>query len=95
MFILDDLMFGGLRFMLDRIVAAVDAETQNDSALREQLLEAQMRLELGEIDEAQFKAIENDILARMREIKSQQGPLTMSPDDRIAGVEIETFESND
>ena len=95
MFILDDLMFGGLRFVLDKIVTAVDAELQNDSALREQLLEAQMRLELGEIDEAQFKAIENDILARMREIKSQQGPLTMSPDDRIAGVEIETFDSND
>jgi len=95
MLILDDLMFGGLRFLLDKIVTAVDAEMQNDSALREQLLEAQMRLELGEIDEAQFKAIENDILARMREIKSQQGPLTMSPDDRIAGVEIETFESND
>ena len=95
MFILDDLMFGGLGFVLDKIVTAVHAEMQNDSALREQLLEAQMRLELGEIDEAQFKAIENDILARMREIKSQQGPLTMSPDDRIAGVEIETFESND
>jgi hypothetical protein len=95
MFILDDLMFGGLRFVLDKIVTAVDAEMQNDSAPREQLLEAQMRLELGEIDEAQFKAIESDILARMREIKSQQGPLTMSPNDRIAGVEIETFESND
>ncbi len=95
MFILDDLMFGGLRFVLDKIVTAVDAELQNDSALREQLLEEQMRLELGEIDEAQFKVIENDILARMREIKSQQGPLTKSPDDRIAGVEIETFDSND
>ena len=95
MFILDDLMFGGLGFVLDKIVTAVDAEMQNDSALREQLLEAQMRLELGEIDEAQFKAIENDILARTREIKSQQGPLTKSPDDRIAGVEIETFDSND
>ena len=95
MFILDDLMFGGLRFVLDKIVTAVDAEMHEDSALREQLLEAQMRLELGEIDEAQFKAIENDILARMREIKSQQGPLTMSPNDRIAGVEIETFDSND
>ncbi|PYQ95807.1 MAG: hypothetical protein DMF97_16410 [Acidobacteria bacterium] len=95
MFILDDLMFGGLGFVLDKIVTAVDAEMQNDSALREQLLEAQMRLELGEIDEAQFKAIESDVLARMREIKSQQGPLMMSPHDRIAGVEIETFESKD
>ena len=96
MFILDDLMFGGLRFVLDKIVTAVDAEMQDDSALREQLLEAQMRLELGEIDEAQFKAIESDVLARIREVKSQQGPFTMSENDRIAGVEVETtFESED
>ena len=95
MFILDSLLIGGLRFVLDKIVAAAEAELKDDSALREQLLEAQMRLELGEIDEAQFKAIESDVLARMREIKSQQGPLMMSPHDRIAGVEIETFESKD
>jgi hypothetical protein len=95
MFILDDLMFGGLRFVLDKIVTAVDAEMQDDSTLREQLLEAQMRLELGEIDEAEFKAIESDVLARIREIKSQQGPFTMSENDRIAGVEVETFESKD
>ncbi|PYR44732.1 MAG: hypothetical protein DMF89_27070 [Acidobacteria bacterium] len=95
MFILDDLMFGGLRFVLDKIVTAVDAEMQDDSALREQLLEAQMRLELGEIDEAQFKAFESDVLAHIREIKSRQGPLTMSENDRIAGVEVETFESKD
>jgi hypothetical protein len=96
MFILDNLMFGGLRFVLDNIVTAVDAERHDDSALREQLLEAQMRLELGEIDEAQFKAIESDVLARIREIKSQQDPFTMSENDRIAGVEVETtFESED
>ena len=95
MFILDSLLIGSLRFVLDKVVAAAEAEMQDDTALREQLLEAQMRLELGEIDEAQFKAIESDVLARMREIKSQQGPLMMSPHDRIAGVEIETFESKD
>ena len=95
MFILDDLMFGGLRFVLDTIVTAVDAEMHDDSALREQLLEAQMRLELGEIDEAQFKAIESDVVVRIREMKSRQGPFTMSENDRIAGVEVETFESKD
>jgi hypothetical protein len=95
MFILDNLMFGGLRFVLDKIVTAVDAEMQDDSPLRDQLLEAQMRLELGEIDEAQFKAIESDVLARIRVIKSQQGPFTMSENDRIAGVEVEMFESKD
>jgi len=97
MFILDSLLVGGLRFVLDNIVAAAEAEVQDDSALREQLLEAQMRLELGEITEAEFSAIERDVLARIREIKSRQpdaGLVVLSPDDRIAGVEIETFDSN-
>ena len=97
MFILDSLLVGGLRFVLDNIVAAAQAEMRDDSALREQLLEAQMRLELGEITEAEFSAIERDVLARIREIKSRQpdaGLVVLSPDDRIAGVEIETFDSN-
>ena len=97
MFILDSLFVGGLRFVLDNIVAAAEAEMHDDSALREQLLEAQMRLELGEITEAEFSAIERDVLARIREIKSRQpdaGLVVLSPDDRIAGVEIETFDSN-
>ena len=49
MFILDSLLVESLRFVLDKIVAAAEAEMQDDTALREQLLEAQMRLELGEI----------------------------------------------
>ena len=94
MFILDSLLIGSLRFVLDKIVAAAEAEAADDSSLREQLLEAQMRLELGEITDDEFAAIETNVIARMREIKGQQqGPLTMSPDDKISGVEIESFET--
>ena len=94
MFILDSLLIGSLRFVLDKIVAAAEAEAADDSALREQLLEAQMRLELGEISGEEFSDIENDILARIREIKGQQqGPLSMSPADKIGSVEIESFET--
>ena len=70
---------------------------QDDSALREQLLEAQMRLELGEIGEDEFRGIERDVLERIREIKSRQpggGAVVISPDDRIASVEIETFDAH-
>lgn len=90
MFILDSLLVGSLRFVLDKIVAAAEAETENDTSLREQLLEAQMQLELGEISEADFQAIERDVLARIREIKGSQ-PFSMSPRDRIAGIEIESY----
>jgi hypothetical protein len=95
MFILDSLLIGSLRFVLDKVVQAAEAEMQDDSALREQLLEAQMRLELGEITEQEFAEIERDVLAAIREIKRpHQGALTMSPSDRITGVDVESFESN-
>ena len=95
MFVLDTLLVGSLRFVLDKIVAAAEAEMQDDGALREQLLEAQMRLELGEISEEEFAELERDVLARIRELKAdQQGGLTMaSRDVKVAGVEVETFKA--
>jgi len=96
LFILDSLLIGGLRFVLDKVVAAAEAEMNDDTALRDQLLEAQMRLELGEISEEEFAAIEKDVLAAIREIKRpQQGALTMSPKDKITGVDIESFEERE
>jgi hypothetical protein len=95
MIILDSLLIGSLRFVLDKIVAAAEAEANDDTALREQLLEAQMRLELGEISDAEFARIERDVLARIRELKGgQQGPLTMSARDRLTGVDVESYNDN-
>jgi hypothetical protein len=93
MFILDSLLIGALRFVLDKIVVAAEAEAGDDSSLRERLLEAQMQLELGEISEKAFAKIERDVLARIREIKrSRPGALTLSPHDKITGIEIESYE---
>ena len=87
------MLIGSLRFVLDKIVAAAEAEAQDDTSLREQLLETQMQLELGDITEAEFADIERDILGRIREIKgSRQAPIGMSPKDRVTGVEIETHD---
>ena len=89
MFILDSLLVGSLQFVLDKVLAAAEAESQDDSALREQLLDAQMRLELGEITETEFVEIERDVLARIREIRgSQQNAITLMSDDvRVTGIE--------
>jgi hypothetical protein len=96
MFILDSLLIGSLRFVLDKVVAAAEAEANDDSALRDRLLEAQMQLELGEITDEEFAAIERDVLHAIREIKGRaQGPISMSPDDKITGVDIESFDSDE
>jgi hypothetical protein len=96
MFILDSLLIGSLRFVLDKVVQAAEAEMNDDSALRDQLLEAQMRLELGEITEDEFVKIERDVITAIRKIKGgRQGPISMSPQDKIAGVEIQSFDENE
>ena len=95
MLIIDSLIVSGVRFVLDKIAAAVDTELNDDTALREQLLEAQMRLELGEISDEEFADLERDILARIREIKGQQqGAITMSSTDKVTGVDIESFDND-
>jgi hypothetical protein len=91
MFILDSLLVGSLRFVLDKIVAAAEAESQDDSALREQLLEAQMQLELGEISEAEFAEVERDILARLRELRADRGGVSVTPGTKISGVDVESY----
>ena len=60
MIVLDRLLIGGIRFVLDKVVSAVDAELNDEQRIREDLLAAQMRHELGEIDENELAAIEHD-----------------------------------
>jgi hypothetical protein len=90
MFILDSLLINGISFVLDKLATAADAESHDDTALREQLLEAQLRYEMGEITDAEFANVERDVLARIREIKGgpSHGALTMTDSNaRITGVE--------
>jgi hypothetical protein len=97
-FIIDSFLIGGIRFVLDKVAAAVDTELNDDTALREQLLAAQMRLELGEIEPADFAALEAEILARLREIRERRqgtGAASLSPREyKITGVDA-TFEGDE
>lgn len=93
MFLIDDLLIGGLRFVLDKIAAAAEQELNDEERLREELLAAQMRVELGEMTEQAFAELERDILARMREIREQRdeqgarGIIGTHAEVRVAGVE--------
>jgi hypothetical protein len=71
-FILDSLMISGIRWALETALTAAEAEMNDDSVLREQLLEAEMRREMGEISDGEFRDIEADLLARIREIKERR-----------------------
>jgi Gas vesicle protein G len=96
--IIDSLLIGGIRFVLDKIAAAVETELNDDSALREQLLAAQMRVELGEMSQEDFDALEAEIIVRIREIKERQRgghPPVIAPGGmKVTGIEA-TFEGEE
>jgi hypothetical protein len=88
MFFLDSLLIGGLRFVLDKLVAVAEAELQDDTVLRERLLNAQMRLELGELTNEEFVEIERDVFDRIRELRGDR-PAALSMASRDGKVSVE------
>jgi hypothetical protein len=72
MFILDSLMIAGIRWALETTLTAAEAEMNDDTALRERLLEMELQREMGEITDQQFAAAEADVLARIRAIKTRR-----------------------
>jgi hypothetical protein len=90
MFLLDSLLVGGIRFVLDKVATIAEQELNDPERQRERLLEAQLKLENGEISDEDFAAIEADVFERIREIKKRTQPQEMIVDDehRVAGIEI-------
>ena len=98
MIIVDSLIIAGVRFVLDKVVAAVETEMNDDGVLRERLLDAQMRVELGEMTQAEFDELEADLLVRIRDIKERQRggeSAAISPKEmKVTGIEA-TFEGDE
>ena len=90
MFLLDSLLISGIQFVLDKVATIAESEVNDPERQRERLLEAQMQLESGEIDDGQFAEIEADVFDRIREIKARTQPQDAIVDDehRISSVEI-------
>jgi gas vesicle protein GvpG len=95
--ILDKLLTGGIKFVLDKVASSVDREMNDDQSLREQLLHAQMQHELGAMSTDELAEVEREILARLREIRERRegegGGLRISQlgddDVRVTGIETE------
>jgi hypothetical protein len=72
LFLLDSLMISGIQWALKTVVAAAEAEMNDDSALRDRLLEAELQREMGEISDGEFAEIEADLLQAIREIRERR-----------------------
>jgi hypothetical protein len=90
MFLPDTLLIHGTTFVLAQVSTVADAELHAPARQRARLLDAQMRLEGGEITEKEFSAIEADVFERIRDIKARTQPQDAIVDDehRVVGVEI-------
>jgi hypothetical protein len=64
--VVDRLLTGGIRFILDKVARAVDEEMNGADAIRQELLEAQMKFESGELSEEELAAIEAELMPRLR-----------------------------
>jgi hypothetical protein len=75
MFLIDDILLApvnGFKFILRQVQEIANRELNDDTAIKEQLLELQMRLELGEVSDEDYAAAEAELFARLRVIKERQ-----------------------
>ena len=94
MFILDSLLIGGIKFALDKVATVGDQEMNNPETYHQRLMEAQMDLEEGRIDEATFAQIEEDALARIRELKQNEEIGGIADADSFDDIQVEIHDEH-
>lgn len=57
------------RFSMEKVEGAVRTELTDDSSVKRDLMELQMQLELGDIDEEQYVEEEARIMGRLRDVR--------------------------
>jgi hypothetical protein len=73
------LSVAGVRFCLDQVLAAAEAELGDDGPVKEALLLLQLQLEEGEISEADYVRQEAELLARLREVRDYRRRQATAP----------------
>lgn len=78
------------RFSLGRVEGVVRDELTDDTPIKAELMELQLALELGDIDDAEYIRREAELMLRLREIREWReqfdmpvsgGPVRVSRDD--------------
>ena len=59
----------GIRWALGKVQAVVEEELTDDTSVKQELMELQMLLELGDIDDAEYLRREALLMQRLREIR--------------------------
>ena len=96
MIILDTLLIGGIKFVLGKVAAAVEAEMSDDTAYREELLAAEMKLEIGEITDEEFAETERQLLDAIRAVRERRTGAQEDPGElKITGIEASLWSDDE
>ena len=60
----------GIRWSLRKVAQVVDEELTDDSVIKQELMELQMQLELGDIDDEEYVRREAELMVRLREVRA-------------------------
>ena len=80
----------GIRWSLGKVQSVVEQELTDDTPVKQELMELQMQLELGDIDDDEYAAREAQLMARLREVRAWKerlgqptsgGPVRVARDD--------------
>jgi hypothetical protein len=68
----------GIRWTLDQVTTVVRQELTDDAPVKQELMELQMLLELGDIDDAEYLERERALMERLREVRRWREELGLS-----------------
>jgi len=68
----------GTKWTLDKVDRVVREELTDDTAIKEDLMVLQLKLEMGEIDDEEYVRREAEIMKRLREVREWREQFGMS-----------------
>ena len=80
----------GIKWSLGKVQGVVEEELTDDAPVKQELMELQMQLELGDIDDAEYVEREAALMVRLREVRAWRerlgkgtsgGPVRVARDD--------------
>lgn len=81
----------GTRFTLDKVDRAVREQLTDDTPIKEDLMALQLKLEMGEIDDAEYVKQEAEIMQRLRDVREWRERFGMS----VGGGPVRVAEGDD
>ena len=68
----------GIKWSLEKVQTVVETELTDDTPIKQELMELQMLLELGDIDDAEYARREARVMQQLREVRAWREHFGMS-----------------